>query len=106
MNKVIIRGNIANDIEKSANRNGDAIINFNVAAKREFKNNEGKYDADFIRCTAFGNNADVIYNNFRKGSGILIDGKIRTGSYERDGEKIYTTDVVVERFEFIDKKPE
>ena len=65
---------------------------------------EGKYDADFIKCVAFGNNAALINNYFDKGSGIIVEGQLRSGSYEKDNEKVYTTEIIVERIEFVDKK--
>lgn len=69
------------------------------------KNNEGNYDSDFFNCIAFGKLAETIDKYFHKGSGIIIEGHIQTGSYEKeDGTKVFTTDIVVGRIEF-DRKP-
>jgi len=104
MNKVIFRGNIANDIDKRVTKDGKDVATFNIAIRRDFKNNEGKYEADFVKCVAFGNNAALINKYFQKGSGIIVEGQLRSGSYEKNNEKVYTTEVMVERIEFVDKK--
>lgn len=104
MNKVIIKGNLVKDVDIKTTPSEMKVARFVVATKRNTKNKDGNYDSDFISCVAFDNNADFIKNHFSKGSGILLEGNIRTGSYERDGEKIYTTDIAVERVEFVDKK--
>ena len=105
MNKVILKGNFVKDAEIKANQNGDEYAYFTLAVKRDYKNANGEYDADFIRCIAFGNNANLIKTYFKKGSPILIDARIRTGNYEDNkGNKVYTTDVVVDHIDFIEKK--
>lgn len=104
MNKCIIKGNLVKDIDIRMTPSETKIGRFVVATKRNVKNKDGNYDSDFISCVAFDNNADFISKHFSKGSGILLEGNIRTGSYEKDGEKVYTTDVVVERVEFVDKQ--
>lgn len=104
MNKVMIRGNIANNIDKRVTKDGKDVATFNVAVRRDFKNNEGKYEADFVKCVAFGNNAALINKYFEKGSGIIVEGQLRSGSYEKDNERVYITEVIVERIEFVDKK--
>lgn len=104
MNKCIIRGNLVKDVDLRTTPSETKVARFVVASKRNTKNKDGNYDSDFISCVAFDNNADFIKKHFSKGSGILLEGNIRTGSYEKDGERVYTTDVVVERVEFIDKK--
>lgn len=104
MNKVFIKGNLVKDIDIRMTPSETKVGRFVVATKRNVKNKDGNYDSDFISCVAFDNNADFISKHFSKGSGILLEGNIRTGSYEKDGEKVYTTDVVVERVEFVDKQ--
>ncbi len=104
MNKVILKGNLVRDLEIRMTPSETKIGRFTVATRRNSKNKDGNYDSDFIGCIAFDNNAEFIKNHFSKGSGIIVEGNIRTGSYERDGEKVYTTDVVVERVEFVDKQ--
>lgn len=103
MNKVILKGNLCRDAEIKANQNGDEYAYFTIAVKRDFKNAKGEYESDFLKCVAFGNNANLVKTYFKKGSGILLEGRLRTGSYEKNGERVYTTDIAVDRIEFIDK---
>ena len=104
MNKVFLKGNLVKDIEVRTTPSETKVGRFIVATKRNVKNKDGNYDSDFINCIAFDNHAEFIKKYFNKGSGILLEGNIRTGSYERNGEKVYTTDVVVEKVEFVDKQ--
>lgn len=105
MNKVIFKGNLVRDPEIRANQSGEEYAYFTIAVRRDYKNNKNEYEADYPRCVAFGNNAITIKNYFKKGSGILVEGKIRTGSYEdAKGNKVYTTDFPIDHIEFIDKK--
>lgn len=103
MNKVIIKGTITRDIDLRYTKNEVAVAKFTVATKRNTANKDGKYESDFISCVAYQHNAEMINKYFSKGNGILVEGHIQTGSYEKDGKKVYTTDVVVERVEFVDK---
>ena len=101
MNIAIIRGNITKDIELRSFQNGTYVTNFYVAVKRDFKNANGEYESDFISCKAIGNTAEMISKYFHKGSGIIIEGHIQTGSFEgQDGKRVYTTDVIVNRVHF------
>lgn len=97
MNKVILtNGRLTKDVElKEAN--GLQIARFTVAVNRQFKKDE----ADFINCIAFGKKAETIEKFFKKGSPINIEGRLQTGSYEKDGVKHFTTDVIVDNFEFV-----
>lgn len=103
MNKVILKGNLTKDVDLRYTKNEIAVARFTVATKRNTANKDGKYDSDFISCVAYQHNAEMINKYFSKGNGILVEGHIQTGSYEKDGKKIYTTDVVVEHVEFVDK---
>lgn len=103
MNKVILKGVVTRDIDLRYTKNEIAIARFTVATKRNTANKDGKYESDFISCVAYQHNAEMISKYFGKGNGILVEGHIQTGSYEKDGKKVYTTDVVVERVEFVDK---
>ena len=102
MNKVVLMGRLTRDPElRFAAGSGTAVSRFAVAVDRK-KKDDG---ADFINCVAFGKTAETISQYLVKGRQILIEGNIRTGSYENDeGKKIYTTNVNVERFEFIGNK--
>lgn len=107
MNKVIIIGRFTRDpeIKYSTGENATATARFSLAVNRRFKNKEGNYDADFINCVAFGKTAEFIEKYFTKGMAIGITGRIQTGSYtNKEGQKVYTTDVVVEETEFIESK--
>lgn len=103
MNKVILKGVITRDIDLRYTKNEIAVARFTVATKRTTANKDNKYESDFISCVAYQHNAEMINKYFSKGNGILVEGHIQTGSYEKDGKKIYTTDVAVERVEFVDK---
>ncbi len=97
MNKSIITGRLTKDVTMTDN----GVAKFTVASQRNFKDKEGKYGADFILCTAFGKTAEFISKYFSKGSQICVEGRINTGSYtNKDGNKVFTTDVAVEKAEF------
>ena len=102
MNKVVLIGRLTRDPElRFAAGSGTAVSRFTVAVNRQFKRDE----TDFINCVAFGKTAETISQYLSKGRQIALTGSIRTGSYDaQDGTKRYTTDVVVDSFEFIDSK--
>ena len=107
MNKVVIIGRFTRDpeIKYTTGENATATARFSLAVNRRFKNKEGNYDADFINCVAFGKTAEFIEKYFTKGMAIGITGRIQTGSYtNKEGQKVYTTDVVVEETEFVESK--
>ena len=107
MNKVQLVGRLTRDpeIRYSQGENATATARFSVAVNRRFKNSEGNYDADFINCVAFGKSAEFVEKYFKKGMAIGLTGRIQTGSYtNKDGQKVYTTDVVVEETEFVESK--
>ena len=107
MNKVQLVGRLTRDpeIRYSQGENATATARFSVAVNRRFKNAEGNYDADFINCVAFGKSAEFVEKYFKKGMAIGLTGRIQTGSYtNKDGQKVYTTDVVVEEQEFAESK--
>ncbi|ENY99475.1 single-stranded DNA-binding protein [Clostridium thermobutyricum] len=102
MNKVILVGRLTRDPElRFAAGSGNAVARFSLAVTRQFKRDE----ADFINCVSFGKQAETIAQYLTKGRQISLVGSLRTGSYDaQDGSKRYTTDVVVENFEFIGGK--
>ena len=107
MNKVQLVGRLTRDpeIRYSQGENATATARFSVAVNRRFKNSEGNYDADFINCVAFGKSAEFVEKYFKKGMAIGLTGRIQTGSYtNKDGQKVYTTDVIVEETEFVESK--
>ena len=102
MNKFIGIGNLTKAIEIRYTAQGLGIANFTIAVKRD----NGKDETDFINCVGYGKTAELISKYLDKGSKVLIEGKIQTGSYEKEGKKVYTTDVVVDKVEFLSKKGE
>ena len=106
MNKVILMGRLTRDpeVRYSTGENATAIGRYTLAVDRRFKQ-EGQQSADFIPCVAFGKSAEFAEKYFRKGMKIAITGRIQTGSYtNKEGQKIYTTDVIVEEQEFAESK--
>lgn len=110
MNNVSLVGNICFDVEVNylPGENATAVLKNTLAVRRGFKNKEtGEYESDFIKIKAFGQNAENIGKFFKKGNKIGVTGEIRTGSYEnKDGQKINTTEVVVNNFDFVTSKNE
>ncbi len=108
MNKVILMGRLTRDpdVRYSNGENVTAVARFTLAVDRRFARRDGdQQTADFIGCVAFGRNAEFIEKYFRQGMRVTICGRIQTGSYtNRDGNKVYTTDVVVEEQEFAESK--
>lgn len=103
MNKVILLGRITRDPEMRQ-AGETSVVNFSVAVDRRFKK-EGGQEADFPSCVAFGKTAEFIEKYFFKGMKIALEGRLQTGSYtNKDGKKVYTTDVVVETVEFVESK--
>ena len=106
MNKVILMGRLCADpeVRYSQNQNQTAVARYRLAVDRRFKR-EGEQTADFISCVAFGKAAEFAEKYLRQGTKIALTGRIQTGSYtNREGQKVYTTDVVVEEQEFAESK--
>lgn len=106
MNKAILIGRLTRDpeVRYSQGENSIAIARYTLAIDRP-KNKDGEATADFISCVAMGKNGEFAEKYLRKGSKIAIEGTIRTGSYtNKDGQKIYTTDVLVNQHEFCESK--
>ena len=100
MNKLIVMGRLTKDPTMRDTKSGSKTATFDVAVTRY--NPNGDDTADYIRCVAFGKRAENIGKYFKKGSPILVEGSIKTGSYKKDdGSTVYTTDVWVESFEFV-----
>ncbi len=109
MNKVILMGRLTRDpeIRYSQNDQSMAIARYTLAVDRRGRRdgNDGQQTADFISCTAFRQQAEFAERYLRKGMKIAIVGRIQTGSYtNRDGQRVYTTDVIVEDHEFCESK--
>ena len=107
MNKVILMGRLTRDAEVrySQGDNSLAIARFSLAVDRRYKKDGEDQTADFISCVAFGKTAEFFERFGKKGTKFVIEGRIQTGSYtNKDGQKVYTTDVVVESAEFAESK--
>ena len=104
MNSVQLVGRLTRDPEMRYTDGGSAIARFSLAVDRRYKSENGP-TADFLNCVAFGRTAEFIEKYFRKGMRMGCQGLIQTGSYtNNDGQKVYTTDVVVESCEFVESK--
>lgn len=106
MNKVILMGRLTRDpeVRYAQGDNPMAIASYSLAVDRRFKKN-GEQTADFINCKAFGKAGEFAEKYLRRGMKIAVVGRIQTGNYtNKDGQKVYTTDVVVEEQEFAEKK--
>lgn len=104
MNKWMGIGRLTADPQITTAQSGTLIASYTLAVNRPRTAN-GQDAADFIRCKAFGKGAEFAQQYLHKGTKIAVEGRIQTGSYERDGVKHYTTDVVVDRSEFVESKP-
>lgn len=106
MNKVILMGRLTRDpeVKYAQGNNSMAIASYTLAVDRKFKK-DGEQTADFINCKAFGKTAEFVEKYVKQGTKLLIEGRIQTGSYtNKDGQKVYTTDVMVEAQEFAESK--
>ena len=105
MNNVNLIGRLTRDIELKYTQGGTAMARFTLAVDRQFKNKEtGEREVDFINCQAWEKTAEIMSNHLGKGRQVGVTGEIRTGSYEKDGQKVYTTDVNVNNFTFVGNK--
>ena len=107
MNKVILMGRLTRDpeVRYSQGDNATAVARYTLAVDRRFNRNNDEQTADFINCVAFGKSGEFAEKYLHKGTKIAITGRIQTGSYtNKDGVKVYTTDVVVEDHEFAESK--
>ena len=109
MNRVILMGRLTRDPEMryTQGERSMAVARYTLAVdRRQSRNNQnGEPTADFIQCVAFGRSGEFAEKYFRKGMKVVVTGRIQTGSYtNKDGQKVYTTDVVVEQVEFAESK--
>lgn len=102
MNKVILTGRLTKNIELKYTQNNTAIANYSIAVQRNFKNQDGVYEADFINCVSYGKTAELISNYTKKGDKLLVEGRIQTRSYENDkGDKVRVIEIITDRTEFL-----
>lgn len=108
MNKVILMGRLTRDPEvRYSGQEGNqmSVARYTLAVDRRFGRREGEQNADFISCVAFGRQAEFAEKYLHQGTKVVAEGRIQTGSYtNRDGQKVYTTDVIIENTEFAESK--
>ena len=105
INNSTIVGRLTRDPDLRYSQAGKAVCNFTLATNRPFKNAQGENEADFIKCLTFGKQAENLANYMRKGSLVGVEGRIQTRSYtNKDGNKVYTTEVVANQVSFLDNK--
>ena len=113
MNSVCLVGRLTRDPELRYTTSGMAVVRFTLAVDRRMSKGrrmeaeaKNQPTADFISCTAWGKTAETISNYVFKGQRLGVEGRIQTGSYEKDGQRIYTTDVIVNNMEFLEAAPQ
>ena len=107
MNRVILMGRLTRDpdIRYAQGENGMEVARYTLAVDRRRRRDDNQQNADFISCVAFGRSAEFAEKYLHKGTKILVTGRIQTGSYtNRDGNRVYTTDVIVEDHEFAESR--
>lgn len=105
MNSVNLTGRLTKAFDLKYAQSGTAIARNSIAVKRKTPNAQGEYETDFINLLAFGKTAENLNKYFNKGNMIGIQGRIQTGSYDNtQGQKVYTSDVVVESFDFLESR--
>lgn len=105
MNKVVLMGRLTRDPDVKYTQQQMCAARFTLAVDRRFKKDGEQQTADFISCVAFGKTGEFIEKYCHQGTKLVVEGRIQTGSYtNRDGNKVYTTDVVVEQAEFAESK--
>jgi len=105
MNKVILLGNLTRDPEiRYTQSNNTAIARFTIAVSRRFKR-DGEPETDFFNCTAFGKTAEFVENYMHKGSKAALSGRVQNDNYtNKNGEKVYSTQIIVDEIEFAERK--
>lgn len=101
MNCIIEIGNLTRDPECKTMNNGKPRTMFTLAVNREYLNAQGKRDADYITFVAYEKNAELVARYLTKGRKCAVRGHVKTGSYEKDGKRIYTTEFVADKIEFL-----
>jgi len=104
INRVCLTGRLTKDVDLSYTPQGVAKAQFTLAVNRAFANQSGEREADFINIQVWRKAAENAANYLKKGSLVGIDGKLQSGSYERDGQRIYFTNVVADSVQFLDTK--
>ena len=104
MNKVILMGRLTREPEVSSSASGTTFARFSIAVDRKFKK-EGDPDADFFNCTSFGKQAEFVERYLKKGTKIVVSGRLQNNNYtNKDGQKVYDVRVMAEEIEFAESK--
>ncbi len=106
MNRTILAGRLTADpdVRYTTGQEPMAVASYTLAVQRDFKNKDGEYEADFIRCKAFGKRGEFVEKYLHKGMKIIAEGRLQTGTYENDGQTHYTTDLIVDKHEFCESR--
>ena len=104
MNKVILIGRVTKNVDLKTTTSGKSVASFTLAVNRDYKNADGNYDADFINCVSFGQQAETISKYVNKGDRFGVSGKLNTRTYDKNGTKVYVTEVIVDGFEFLESR--
>ncbi|WP_050613310.1 single-stranded DNA-binding protein [Bacillus testis] len=100
MNVITLTGNAVKDIEIKITPNGKTVASGTIAVKRDFKNQQGEYETDFINYTALGKTGEIMANYVKKGDKFGISGRLQIRKWEKDGKTQYYTEVIVNNFDF------
>ena len=105
INNVVLIGRLTRDVELRYTPQNQAVGQFALAVNRNFKNQNGEYDADFINCVIWGKSAENFANWTKKGNLVGITGRVQTRNYEnQQGQRVYVTEVVAESFQLLEKR--
>lgn len=104
INTVVLVGRLTHKADLKFTTNGKNYTQFSIAVQRKFKNQSDEYEADFINCTLWGKAAENFTKFTRKGSLVGVEGRLQTRNYEKDGRKIYITEVIAENFSLLESK--
>ncbi|WCF11578.1 single-stranded DNA-binding protein (plasmid) [Paenibacillus thiaminolyticus] len=104
LNKVVLIGRLTRDPELRYTPSGTATATFTLAVERSFSNSEGKREADFIPVVTWRRLAEIVANHVRKGNLVAVEGRIQVRNYEREGKRIYLTEVVADNVRFLDNR--
>lgn len=107
MNNVVLVGRLTRDVELRTTASGTSTASFSIAVERNFRNQQGEREADFINCVAWRGTAETLARYTHKGARIAVQGRIQTRNYEnQQGQRVYVTEVVVENFDLIETRAE
>lgn len=107
MNRVILLGRLTKDPEVRYTTNGKVVATFTLAVDREFKNDKGEREADFINCVVWGKAAELIGNSCVKGHRLCVEGRLQIRQYDdKNGQRRWITEVIVSGFDFVERRTE